>query len=55
MTPFGLVPDDVRGRAEALTGRPLEDSYEGFTKMLLSAIHRSFGDDASRPARKRRR
>jgi hypothetical protein len=33
-----LVPSDVRERVEAFTGHSLEESYEGLTLLLLSAI-----------------
>lgn len=44
----------MRERAEARTGRTLEESYEGFTALLASAIYEHLTDDKSSSARRRR-
>ena len=52
--PFPTLPLRVKARAERLTGRTLEESYEGFTNLVANAIMEISRDD-SRPARKRGR
>lgn len=53
--PFERVPVRVRQRAEERTGRTLEESYEGFTNLVASAILEYLGDDKSVFGRDHRR
>lgn len=52
--PWPTVPADVRDRVERVTGRSLEESYEGLTLMLARAVHGVYDRDLTRPARHRR-
>lgn len=52
--PFKGVPVRVRERVERMTGRTLEESYEGFTSLVASAVYEYLKEDMSRDARKRR-
>lgn len=54
VVPFGLVPVEVRERAERMTGRSLEESYEGFTSLMESAIRLWLMRGPTRPAKERR-
>lgn len=52
--PFPTIPQDVRARAEQLTGRTIEESYARFTaSLLLDITNMELGRDYSKSAKKR--
>jgi hypothetical protein len=44
----------VRERAEARTGRTIEESYEGFTDLIVNAVYERIKSDRSSYAKHRR-
>jgi hypothetical protein len=52
--PFENIDESVRERVEGRTGRSLEASYEGLTKLMDSAIEVYYDMDKSKSARRRK-
>lgn len=51
--PFPTVPPDVRESVERVTGKSLEESYEGLTVALGKWLDNEYLEDRSRPAKER--